>query len=190
MARRQAQDALSEDPGPAFLTASYRDPLRLSPAVVLSTSEDGYLAYDVQRDRLYRLNATAALVVELCDGTRDLTKLRSDLEPFVGTDWSRWASWIITAVRNRLLAATSSGPRAQEELDVNELTTLVADLWQRNRILAAFVCQKRASELVPDDPTVWVKLGELAHIIGRRLRSLGSDSVRCCDYSARSSTTH
>jgi predicted TPR repeat methyltransferase len=30
------------------------------------------------------------------------------------------------------------------------------------------VCQRRATELAPDNATVWYRLGELAHIVGRR----------------------
>jgi Flp pilus assembly protein TadD len=41
-------------------------------------------------------------------------------------------------------------------------------LRDRDRILAAFICQQRVTELAPDDPHTWHDLGELAHILGRR----------------------
>ena len=72
-------------------------PLRLSPSVLLSTASDGYVAYDVRLDRLYRLNPTAALIVELCDGTRDFQQLQADLSPLMGDDWPGCLDWIATA---------------------------------------------------------------------------------------------
>lgn len=35
-------------------------------------------------------------------------------------------------------------------------------------VFAAFLCQKRATEVAPDTPENWLSLGELAHIVGRR----------------------
>ncbi|HEX3998519.1 MAG TPA: methyltransferase domain-containing protein [Pirellulales bacterium] len=37
-----------------------------------------------------------------------------------------------------------------------------------DRVLAAYVCQRRATELVPGDPDGWYALAEPAHITGRR----------------------
>ena len=142
--------------------------LRLNSSVLLSAAADGYVAYDVRLDRLYRLNPTAALIVELCDGTRDLTRLQTDLEPLIGDDWQRCVGWIDTATRDELLTDAPPGPGAISALDAAELSTLADTLWHRDRVLAAFVCQQRAVDLAPDDPDMWVKLGELAHIVGRR----------------------
>ena len=83
--------------------------LTRSASVILSPNEDGYIAYDTQRDRLYRLNPTAALVVELCDGTRDRAQLRQDLEPAVGSDWTQWDDWLDTALADQLVRGTAPG---------------------------------------------------------------------------------
>jgi hypothetical protein len=53
------------------------------PFVALAPTDDGYLVYDVAHDRLHRLNPAAALIVELCDGTRTAAALVSDLAPMV-----------------------------------------------------------------------------------------------------------
>lgn len=37
--------------------------------------EDGYLAFRGQVDRVHRLNASAALVLELCDGARSVVRI-------------------------------------------------------------------------------------------------------------------
>ncbi len=138
--------------------------LRLSSSVLLSASEDGYVAYDVGLDRMSRLNGTAALIVELCDGTRDLARLQVDLGPLIGTDWPKWRDWIAQATADGLLTTENTG----QSLNAATLTTLADSLQRRDRVLAAFLCQERAVKLAPDDPNGWVRLGELAHIVGRR----------------------
>ena len=37
----------------------------------LNEADDGLVVYEESRDRVHHLNATAALILELCDGTRD-----------------------------------------------------------------------------------------------------------------------
>jgi len=142
--------------------------LQLNSSVLLSAAADGYVAYDVRLDRLYRLNPSAALIVELCDGTRDLGQLQTDLKGLVGVDWQQCVAWIDIAIRDNLLTNAPPDPGALSAPDTAELSTLADTLWHRDRVLAAFVCQQRAAELAPDDPDMWVKLGELAHIVGRR----------------------
>ena len=141
--------------------------LRAGSSVLLSAAEDGYVAYDVGLDQLSRLNGTAALIVELCDGTRDLARLRADLEPLVGTDWPKWRDWIAQATANGLLT-TEHNKNTGQSLNAATLTKLADSLQRRDRVLAAFLCQERAVKLAPDDPNGWVRLGELAHIVGRR----------------------
>ena len=81
--------------------------LTRSASVILSPSEDGYVAYDTRHDRLYRLNPTAALIVELCDGTRDRAQLRHDLQPAVGSNWAHCNDWLDTAIDDQLLLAAA-----------------------------------------------------------------------------------
>ena len=145
--------------------------VRLSPSVLLSAAEDGYVAYDVRLDRLYRLNPTAALIVELCDGTRDLERLQADLAPLVGDRWQGCLDWIDTALRDRLVIGTSDAPPDAAAIpppDAATLSTQADRLQHRDRVLAAYLCQQRAAELAPDDADMWLRLGELAHIVGRR----------------------
>ena len=141
--------------------------LRLSPTVLLSPFDDGYIAYDIRCDRLYRLNPTAALIVELCDGTRDRPQLQADLEPLVG-ECQPWLDWVDTATRDRLLTDARPDGIVGASPDAAALSTRADSLQRRDRVLAAFLCQQRAAELAPDDPDAWLRLGELAHIVGRR----------------------
>jgi len=147
--------------------------LRVGAAVILSASEESYVAYDVRLDRLYRLNPTAALIVELCDGTRSLGQLQTDLAPLVADDWQGCLDWIDTAVRDRLVideddADAPPDPTSASPLDAGELSTQADRLQRRDRVLAAYLCQQRAADLAPDDPNMQLRLGELAHIVGRR----------------------
>src|ERR1041384_3399304 len=88
-----------------------------NPLVAFAPTDDGYFAYDTARDRLHRLNAAAALIVELSDGTRTSDALIADLAPMVGGDEAQagCARWIAGAIDNDLLrtiAPGASGPHA------------------------------------------------------------------------------
>jgi hypothetical protein len=52
--------------------------------VELSEVTDGFLVYQPERDRVHYLNPTAALVLELCDGSLPA----SDLPPFLAAAFS------------------------------------------------------------------------------------------------------
>src|SRR6185436_3107042 len=55
----------------------------INPAILFSPVETGYVAYDPVADRLHKLNPVAALLSELCDGTRSVEQLRSLAGPFM-----------------------------------------------------------------------------------------------------------
>lgn len=142
---------------------------RLSESVLLSPSDDGYLAYDLSTDRLHQLNAAAALLVECCDGAHSIDELRSALGPLVSDEaWPPYASWIDSALDSGLLVdaafPSADGPLSSAEA----LAARARELRDDDRVTPAFLCQKRAAELAPDDPHMWYALGELAHIVGRR----------------------
>ena len=142
--------------------------LFVNPSVVLAASSDGYLAYDVDSNRLHRLNPTAALIVELCDGTRSRKQILDTVEPLLEANGAAPCAG---------LAGPSRGPRSapgqrpgfdEGALDSADLHKLATQLRYEDRVLAAFICQQRATELAPKDPQQWYTLAELAHIVGRR----------------------
>lgn len=142
--------------------------VRVRPSVILSAAPDGYLAYDIERARLHHLNPTAALVVELCEKERDLDALRAAVVPLVGdSGWSACRAWIDEAIGDGLLEADANSESAPV-LSAEELSAIAVALRDDERVLAAFVCQAHAAELAPDDSQMWYRLGELAHIVGRR----------------------
>ena len=81
-----------------------------NPLVALAPAEDGYLAYDASRHRLHRLTAAAALIVELCDGTRTAAAILADVAPIVAGDAvAGCARWIDGALEDGLLESIEPG---------------------------------------------------------------------------------
>jgi predicted TPR repeat methyltransferase len=142
--------------------------LALNPSVLLATSSDSYLIYDVDSNRLQRLNPTAALIVELCDGTRTREQVLATVEPLLAADGAdSCPAWLDQAVAQGLLqdGARSSTKPPLSAADLYEMAT---ELRHHDRVLAAFICQQRATDLAPEDPQQWYALAELSHIVGRR----------------------
>ena len=140
----------------------------LNPSVVLTPVDDGYLAFHPDNERLHRLNPGAALAIEMCDGTRDVDDIRDALLPLLGgSGWRTCHRWIETARRDGLLTCNVTAGRLATP-SAADLTALAARLLDRDLTLAAFVCQKRAMELTPDDPHGWYQLREYAQFVGRR----------------------
>ena len=119
--------------------------------------------------RLHRLNPAASLVVELIDGMRDLDQIRDILLPLItAAGWDACRAWIDSAVRDGWLTADFESSRRSPSLSAETLTALATSLRDRDQVLAAFICQQRAAELASWDAQMWYRLGELAHIVGRR----------------------
>ena len=91
-----------------------------NPFVALAPTDDGYLAYDVARNRLHRLNPAAALIIELCDGTRTAPALVSDVAPLVA-DAAQDACmrWIDGALADDLVTPLAPGASGPEAPDTN-----------------------------------------------------------------------
>ncbi|HEX4148277.1 MAG TPA: methyltransferase [Pirellulales bacterium] len=141
----------------------------LKPTVLLAPADDGYLAFDLATEQLFRLNALAALIVELADGCKTQGEILSVVVPLLGqSSAAECAKWIAQASEQGLLIDASTAP-AIPALTADELCDRATQLRNTDRVLAAFLCQQRATELAPDDPDRWYRLGELAHIVGRRV---------------------
>jgi PqqD family protein of HPr-rel-A system len=52
----------------------------------LSEAEDGLVVYDESIDRVHHLNPTAAVILQLCDGTRDAQSIAEFLAQGYGLD--------------------------------------------------------------------------------------------------------
>jgi predicted TPR repeat methyltransferase len=144
-------------------------PLAARPSLAIAPTDDGYLIYDIAGGRVHHLNATAALVFELCDGTRTFDDLREALAPILGDDtWADARAWIERAVRQGPLRY-GAAPPPEPQLETAESTAaLVKHVRSEGQTLAAFICQHRYTELEPDEADGWYRLGDLAQNLGRR----------------------
>jgi len=149
-----------------------RASLRIAPV------EDGLIVFDAGRDEIHHLNALAALIVELCDGKRTTKEIGAALRPIVEERGGiaikdRMAAeidaWLDDALDRGIVSFEPPDKNRQRELDAGELQDLASTLRERGETRKAFLCQRRAAELAPDDPDQWYALGELAHIEGDRL---------------------
>jgi len=140
-----------------------------NPLVALAPAEDGYLAYDAARHRLHRLNAAAALIVELCDGTRTAEAILADVAPFVADNaGAGCARWIDDALADGLLETIEPNAQGAAMPPPDYFSTLASRLRSDGSVRAAFICQHYATMQTPDEPEQWAALGDIAHIVGRR----------------------
>lgn len=145
--------------------------LSLNPSVLLSPTTEGYIAYDTVENLLHEFNPTAALLVELCNGTRTGEEVVELAAPMLPPDSeSAVLEWLAQAIDAGVIVEESEAHEKREvqELSVDELTDLASQLRDEGKVQAAFLCQQRASELEPAVASILRNLGELAHIVGKR----------------------
>ncbi|OFV90317.1 MAG: hypothetical protein A3H95_03360 [Acidobacteria bacterium RIFCSPLOWO2_02_FULL_64_15] len=145
--------------------------LGLSPSTVLAPDDSGYLSYDAGTGRLSRLNPAAALIAELCDGTRDASEIEVAVAPLLGASGQdACRTWIRSALASGMLQEVH-GRHDVAARSPHEPKALAARAWRlrdNGLVLPAFVCQWHAAHLEPTNASHWHALGELAHIVGRR----------------------
>ncbi len=87
--------------------------ITLSASVLLAPGDDGYLAFDAEAQRLHRLNASASLIAECCDGTRNSQEVCAEVAPLLGEGGAEACRiWIAGAFDTGLL---SDGLRAEPD---------------------------------------------------------------------------
>jgi predicted TPR repeat methyltransferase len=142
---------------------------RVNPIILLSPVEGGYVAYDPALDRLHQLNPAAALLTELCDGSRNVEEIRDLAGPLMpegkGTEIDRW---IEDGIKAGLLVWEGSEPAGGRELSGAELIKLTKRLRETGKVQSAYLCGKRVVELTPVEWDAWYDLGEIAQCVGRR----------------------
>jgi predicted TPR repeat methyltransferase len=144
----------------------------ISSAVGLSPVEGGYLAYDAAADCLHELNATGALIAELCDGTRSVEEIRALAGPLMPEGQSAEVDhWIGAAVEAGLLGWGDGAIKRPRELSAGDLTELAAHLRDTGKTESTFLCLKRVTELTPEDADAWYALGWAAKATGRRVEA-------------------
>ena len=141
---------------------------RVHPAVLLSPVEEGYVAYDPATDQLHQLNPVAALLAELCDGSRGVVEITELASPFLPPgETGAVANWITQATEAGLLT-TDAGATSAGELSTDELFKLSKRLREKGKAQTAYICIKRVVELEPQNTDAWYDLGDVTHYLGRR----------------------
>jgi len=138
----------------------------LKATAILCPSDDSYLIYDLDTGRLHRLNPLAALIAETADGELTVSELAEEIAPFLNDPCAdRYRHWIDLFIAQGLLI-DSRMAKSRKPLTAEDLTALALGLRFQDRRLAAFLCQKRATELAPHVPRYWLRLSELAQSVG------------------------
>jgi predicted TPR repeat methyltransferase len=164
----------------------------IKPAIKLAADEGGYLAYDPEADRLYELNATGALIVELCDGSRTVEEIRALAAPFL-PEYQASASngltgapsgqadvvarFISEGLESGLLVPANGVPVPPQDLSPEELTNLIEHLREWGQTQSALRCAKKVTQLTPEDPIAWHTLGGIALAAG--MRGIARDAYEC-----------
>ena len=142
---------------------------RIHPVILLSPVEGGYVAYDPALDRLHQLNPVAALLTELCDGSRSVDEIRDLAGPLMPEGKiGEIERWIDDGIKAGLLVWEGGESAGGRELSAEELSTLTKRLKATGKFQSAYLCGKRTVELAPDDSDAWYELGEVAQCVGRR----------------------
>ena len=142
---------------------------QVNPAVGLAALNDRYVAYDSAADRFFELNATAALIAELCDGSRSVEEIRALASPWMPGEQTDEVDRIVREGLDSGLLVPGDGARVlARTLTADELTALAEHLWETNRIDAGLACAKRATELQPDHPGAWQTVGRISQVLRRR----------------------
>ena len=141
----------------------------VNPVILLSPVDGGYVAYDPAQDNLHQLNPIAALITELCDGTRSIEEISALVGPLAPEGESAGiARWIDEGMKAGLLVWEGSEPAARRELSAAELFKLTKRLREAGKVQPAYLCGKRTVELTPEDWNAWYDLGEVAQCVGKR----------------------
>ena len=141
----------------------------IAPNVLLSPVDEGYVAYDPAGDILHQLNPMAALIAELCDGSRTTGDIRALVAPLLpDADGGLVEQWIADALKAGLLVSAGSHAAAAREFTAAELYELVRRLKDNGNMQTAYLCARKVVELDPSDAHAWYMLGDLCQYVGKR----------------------
>jgi predicted TPR repeat methyltransferase len=118
---------------------------------------------------LHHLNPIAALLAELCDGSRSIEEIHNLAGPLLPEGKTGEIDrWISEGIKTGLLLQEGVEAAPVHELSAAELSTRTKRLKENGEVQAAHLCAMRTIELKPDDWSAWYDLGEIAQCLGRR----------------------
>jgi predicted TPR repeat methyltransferase len=141
----------------------------INPVILISPVEDGYVAYDPVQDNLHQLNPMAALLTELCDGSRSIAEIGEVVGPLLAEGQiGEIDRWVQEGIKAGLLVWEGSQSAAARELSAAELQKLTKRLRELGNVQTAYLCGKKTVALEPENWDAWYDLGEIAQCVGRR----------------------
>ena len=148
---------------------------KINPVILLAPDEDCYIAYDPALDRMHRLNPMAALLTELCDGSRSVKEIAALAGPLMPDGQAGVIErWIADGLDAGLLvpagrAKTRKLPaREAAQMALRSALFSFRQLKQTERINAAWRDAKASVRRDPSDWDGWYAIGKIAHCLGRR----------------------
>jgi predicted TPR repeat methyltransferase len=139
----------------------------INPAILISPVEDGYVAYDPVQDNLHQLNPMAALLTELCDGSRTVAEIGDVVAPLLPEgQLGEVDRWVQDGIKAGLLVW--EGAKSAPELSAAELVKLTKRLRELGKVQTAYICGKKTVALEPENWDAWYDLGEISQCVGRR----------------------
>ena len=138
--------------------------LQNSPFNAIACHEEGYCVYNLHTCQLHQLNATASLLLELCNTPRSGSEITAWLAQIPGCDVTAWQNWLVQALAEQLLVTET----VQDIPAIDDFGNAARQLRDNGAIQAACICQEHLTTLQPERAANWLALGELAHILGRR----------------------
>ena len=164
---------------------------QVNPSVGFFPVTDGYLAYDPATDVLHDLNATGALIAELCDGSRDMEEIRALVSPFLPEGQSAEVDrWVSEGIDVGLLIWGDGSAGTPRSLLAEELSALAENLRQIPRYETAFLCCQRVTKLKPEDADAWWYLGAAAQRADRRAEAANAYEKYLAQYPQDSALQH
>lgn len=141
----------------------------IKPSILVAPVEEGYVAYDPATDTLHQLNPFAALLAELCDGTRHVDEIRLLVAPLMQqSDAAEVDRWVEAGVKSGLLVWSDGGNERLKQFSPGELYEFAVRLKRAGNPQPAYLCTKRALELTPDNWDAWYDFGDLCLSVGKR----------------------
>jgi predicted TPR repeat methyltransferase len=147
---------------------------KINPVILLEPVEDGFIAYDPARDRLHKLNPIAALLTELCDGSRSIAQIRRLAGPLMpdgkGAEIDRW---IDEGIKAGLLAwqghaAEEFSAKEQARHALRSALFCARRLGKTQKIEALYIDAQKAAARNPNDWEAWHSIGKISQYFGRR----------------------
>jgi len=144
---------------------------RLNPVILLAPAGDGFIAYDPVADLLHTLNPVAALLADLCDGSRSASELEKLVAPLLPENAGRAVQdWLVQAAASGLLVTAPPDYSARERARM-ELRQALFCARRLDDTGPAEALYRKAQQAVAADAADWDSwhgLGKTAQLLGRR----------------------